>query len=308
MTEVAVVVISWNTKDLLRNCLRSVLADRCAEVVVIDNGSADGSADLVRGEFPGVRLVVNPGNPGFGAAANQGFRLTTAPYVLLLNGDTEVRPGGLAALAAYLDQHPEVGVLGPRLVHPDGRVQSSCSSFPHPLLPLVKSKGLTRLIARIPVVRGRSLDTWSHDAARQVPWVVGAALAIRRQAFEAVAGFDEKFHLYFEEPDLCRRMLSAGWATHFAPVTDIIHVEGASTQQRPTEALWAWADSYRLYNERHFRGAELTAARAMYWFGMWVRWSREWLRFAMTSDPAARSRHAVDARVWARAARATREP
>ncbi len=308
MTPVAVVIISWNTRDLLRNCLRSVLAEPCGEVLVIDNGSGDGSADLVRREFPGVRLLVNPDNPGFGAAANRGFGLTTAPYVLQLNGDTEVRPGGLEAVAGYLDQHPDVGVLGPRLMHPDGRLQSSCASFPHPLLPLVKSKGLTRLIGRIPILRDRALDTWSHDAPRQVPWVVGAALVIRRQAFEAVRGFDEKFHLYFEEPDLCRRMLNVGWTTHFAPVTDIIHVEGASTQQRRAEALLAWTESYRLYNERHFRGAGLTAARATYWAGMRVRWCREWLRCATTTDSAARSRHIIDAQVWARAARGFREP
>jgi len=308
MSDVAAVIISWNTRGLLQNCLHSVLADGCNDVVVIDNGSGDGSPDLVRHEFPAVRLVVNPHNPGFGAAANQGLELTAAPYVLLLNGDTAVRPGGLEAVAAYLDQHPSVGVLGPRLVHPDGRLQSSCANFPHPLLPLVKSKGLTRLVGRVPVLRDRALDTWSHDAPRQVPWVVGAALAIRRQAFEAVGGFDDKFHLYFEEPDLCRRMLNVGWTTHFAPVTDIIHVEGASTQQRRTEALRAWAESYRRYNEHHFRGPGLIAARAMYWLGMRVRWCREWLRFAATNDPAARARHVGDARVWARAARGSREP
>jgi len=308
MTPVAVAIISWNTRDLLRNCLHSVLGDRCSEVVVIDNGSGDGSPDMVRRQFPAVQLVVNPHNPGFGAAGNQAFALTSAPYLLLLNGDTEVRPGGLEAIAAYLDQYPVVGVLGPKLVHPDGRLQSSCSSFPHPLFPLVKSKGLTRLIRRIPLLRDRVLDTWRHNEPRKVPWVVGAALAIRRQAFEAVGGFDESFHLYFEEPDLCRRMLTAGWETHFAPVTDVIHVEGASTQQRRAEVLWAWAESYRRYNERHFQGLRLALARATYRFGMRVRWCREWLRFAMASDPEARSRYAADASIWARAARISREP
>jgi GT2 family glycosyltransferase len=301
MTETAVAIISWNTRDLLRNCLRSVLANRCNEVIVVDNGSADGSPEMVRSEFPAIRLVINPNNPGFGAAANRAFALTSAPYVLLLNADTALRPDGVSAIAAYLDHHPAVGLLGPRLVHPDGRLQSSCSNFPHPLLPLVKSKGLTRLVGRMPLVRGRFLDTWDHDKPRKVPWVVGAALAIRRRAFEAVDGFDERFHLYFEEPDLCRRMLLAGWETHFAPVTDVIHVEGASTQQRRAEALIAWAESYRYYNERHFDGPGLVVARSMYVFGMLLRWCREWVRFATTSNPQARTRHAVDAGIWAEA-------
>jgi GT2 family glycosyltransferase len=302
----AVGIISWNTKELLRACITSVLAETPAEVVVIDNGSHDGSASMVRESFARVRLQVNPHNPGFGAAGNQAFALTTAPCLVLLNGDTELRPGSLRAMAAYLEQHPKVGVLGPKLVHPDGRLQSSCSTFPNPLVPLVKSKGLTRVIGRVPVLRDRVLDTWAHDRPRRVPWVVGAALAIRREAFQAVGGFDETFHLYFEEPDLCRRMLLEGWETHFSPTAEVIHIEGASTGQRPTSALSAWAVSYRHYNERHFTGVRLAAARGMYRLGMVVRWGREWLRYARTADPQARAKHAADAAVWARAM--TRSP
>ena len=301
MTKVAVAIISWNTRSLLRSCLESVLEQSPPEIVVVDNGSQDGSIEMVRGDFPQVRLVVNPDNPGFGAAANQAFALSSSPYLLLLNGDTQARPGGLLAIEGYLDRHPRVGVLGPKLVFPDGRLQSSCSTFPHPLVPLVKSKGLTRIIARFPILRQRVLDTWPHDRARKVPWVSGAALAIRREAFLSVGGFDESFHLYFEEPDLCRRLLNRGWETHFAPVTEVVHVEGASTQQRRAEVLWAWALSYRHYNERHFSGGSLRLARRTYRLGMRVRWLREWLRFALAADPDSRARHASDAATWARA-------
>jgi GT2 family glycosyltransferase len=301
VTKVAVGIISWNTRSLLRSCLESVLEQSPPEIVVVDNGSQDGSIEMVRGDFPQVRLAVNPDNPGFGAAANQAFALTSSPYLLLLNGDTQARPGGLLAIEGYLDRHPRVGVLGPKLVFPDGRLQSSCSTFPHPMVPLVKSKGLTRLIARFPILRRKVLDTWPHDRARKVPWVSGAALAIRREAFLSVGGFDESFHLYFEEPDLCRRMLNRGWETHFAPVTEVVHVEGASTQQRRAEVLWAWALSYRHYNERHFSGGSLRLARRTYRLGMRVRWLREWLRFALAADAESRARHASDAAIWARA-------
>jgi N-acetylglucosaminyl-diphospho-decaprenol L-rhamnosyltransferase len=301
MSRVAVGVISWNTRDLTRQCLESARADRPEEVVVVDNGSADGSPEMVRREFPEARVIVNPHNPGFGAAGNQIFRLTNAPYVLLLNGDTRTRPGGLPALAEYMDAHPAVGVLGPKLIHPDGRLQSSCASFPHPLLPLVKSKVLTRVVRRIPLVRDHLLDTWRHDAPRRVPWVVGAALAIRREAFQAVGGFDEGFHLYFEEPDLCHRMLKAGWETHFAPVTEIVHVEGASTQQRRNDVLWDWVQSYVRYNERHLSGRDLATARVMFRIGMRVRWVRENLRARLASDPGIRAAHQAHAHIWARA-------
>jgi GT2 family glycosyltransferase len=301
VTGVAVGVISWNTRDLLRACLASVLHEGADQLVVVDNGSRDGSVVMVAREFPGIAVAVNPANPGFGAAANQVFGLTAAPYVLVLNGDTQARPRGLRAIADYLDRHPRVGVLGPRLIHPDGRLQSSCSTFPHPLLPLVKSKRLTRVVSRLPVLRDRHLDTWKHDRPRKVPWVVGAALAIRRSAFQEVGGFDESFHLYFEEPDLCYRMLKAGWETHFAPVTDVVHVEGASTQQRRNDMLWEWAVSYMHYNERHLSGARLAAARATFRLGMRVRWVRESVRALLAPDPTTRAERTADAAVWVRA-------
>ena len=301
MSTVAIGIISWNTRELLRACLTTVMAEGPTEVAVVDNGSADGSPEMVRREFPRAHVKVNPLNPGFGAAGNQTFALTTAPYLLLLNGDTQLRPGGIRAIAEYMDRNPRVGVLGPRLIHPDGRLQSSCSAFPRPLVPLVKSKRLTRLIGRIPVLRDRVLDTWAHDRPRRVPWVVGAALALRREAFESVGGFDEKIRMYFEEPDLCLRLLQAGWETHFAPVTEVVHVEGASTQQRRHDMLWEWAVSYRYYTERHFSGRRLALARVMFRLGMRVRWCRETLRAFLANNPATRAELAADAAIWARA-------
>ena len=301
MSRVAVAIISWNTRDLLHECLRSVVAESPREVVVVDNASSDGSPAMVRRDFPAVRLQANDDNPGFGAAGNQAFRLTTAPYLLLLNADTRIAAGALGAIAEYLDSHRRVAVLGPRLVHPDGRLQSSCSAFPNPLVPLVKSKRLTRLVRRIPVARDWMLDTWSHDRPRRVPWVVGAALALRREAFEAVGGFDERIRMYFEEPDLCLRLLRAGWQTHFAPVTDIVHVEGASTQQRRHDMLWEWVVSYRYYIERHFSGYRLALARVTFRAGMRVRWARERWRWLLSDDPEARAALTADAAIWSRA-------
>jgi len=308
MKAIAVGVISWNTRHLLHQCLETVLGQAPAEVVVVDNGSTDESPEMVRRFFPSVQVKVNPQNPGFGTAANQAFASTTAPYLLLLNSDTQLRPDALRALAEYLDRHPSVGVVGPRLVRPDGRLQSSCAAFPHPLLPLVKSKGLTRAIGRIPVLRDHVLDTWTHDRPRKVPWVVGAALAIRREAFEAVGGFDETFHMYFEEPDLCARMLAARWETHFAPVAEIIHVEGASTQQRRHEMLWEWAVSYARYIERHFSGRRRSVARVMFRAGMLVRWLVQHARWLVARDAVTRAQIAGDAAVWSRALSLGNEP
>ena len=172
MQQIAVAIVNWNTRDLLRACLRSVLAEEPAEVVVADNGSQDGSVEMVRREFPSVEMIVNPGNPGYGAASNRAISRCAAEYVVLLNSDTELRPACLRALLRYLETHPQAAVVGPRLLNPDGTLQASCFPFPRPLVPLMK----------------RRTGRFGHDTPGPVPWVVGAALAIRRTAFHRSAG------------------------------------------------------------------------------------------------------------------------
>jgi GT2 family glycosyltransferase len=225
----AVVVVSFNTRDVLRDCLRSVVAAAPAEIIVIDNGSTDGSAEMVRRQFTGVRLV-EAENRGYGAGANLGVRLSSAEYVLVLNSDTLLTDNAIPALGRYLDVNPRAGVAGPRLRNADGSLQPSCSAFLGTFRLALEKSPLARPLARVPAVRERLfLVHSSHDRPRRVPWVVGAALAIRRSAFEAIHGFDESFFMYAEEVDFCYRLGRSGWETHFAPVTDIVHLGAAST-------------------------------------------------------------------------------
>lgn len=204
----AVAVVCHNTRDDLRACLESLRSEAPAEVVVADNGSTDGSAAMVRSEFPEVRLLVDEGNPGYGAAANRAVAATVSPYVLLLNADTRVTPGALRALAAFLDAHPRAGVAGPRLVNPDGTLQVSCFPFIGTLRLMLEKTPAARWLARVPALRDRWLLSHSlHDRPREVPWVLGAALALRREAFAAVGGFDPAFFMYAEEIDLCQKDL-----------------------------------------------------------------------------------------------------
>jgi GT2 family glycosyltransferase len=225
----AVVVVSFNTRDVLRDCLQSVVAAAPAEIIVVDNGSMDGSADMVRQEFPGVRLV-EAENRGYGAGANLGVRSSSSEYVLVLNSDTLLMDNAIPALGRYLDENLRAGVAGPRLRNADGSLQPSCSAFLGTFRLALEKSPLARPLTRVPGVRDRLLLRHSsHDHPRRVPWVVGAALAIRRSAFEAVDGFDESFFMYAEEVDLCYRLSRRGWETHFAPVTDVVHLGGAST-------------------------------------------------------------------------------
>jgi GT2 family glycosyltransferase len=298
MSRMAVAVINWNTRDLLRTCLQSALADGAQEVVVIDNGSYDGSIDMMRREFPFVRLKVLPSNPGYGAASNIAFRLCTAEYVLLLNSDTEIRPGALAALTRALDDQPQVGIIGPRLENPDGSLQRSVFPYPSPFISLFKRQPFAFLVSRLPGLREYYPLNFSHNSQRRVPWVLGAAQAIRREAFDAVRGFDETYVMYFEEVDLCYRMRKAGWETRFDPSSIIMHVGGASTRQRRQEMLVRLTLSSLAFHRHHDRGFRLALARlvlrasARFWL------TRDTLRYHLTRGNPQRERLAQDREVW----------
>lgn len=300
MTAIAVAVVNYNTRDLLRRCLDSILREQPDEVVVVDNASPDGSAAMVREDYPGVTLCANEENHGFAGGVNQAFARCASPYVLLLNSDTLLTPGVLGGLRAYLDQHERAGVVGPRLLNPDGSLQPSCYHFPTPLHVLLELSNVSAAVRFIPLLRRHYLRTWAHDAARPVPWVLGAAMAIRRSAFAAVGGFDESFFMYSEEIDFCYRLQRAGWATHFAPVGAIYHVGGASTaQQRAAMAFRALSSTLSLYR-RHFSERRVAQLRAVITLIMQLKLLRDGLRLRLTADPQLRERLREDVCVWRR--------
>ncbi len=287
MTSIAVAVVNWNTRDLLRTCLRSVVAEAPAELVVADNGSTDGSVEMVRREFPAAVLVVNPENPGYGAGANRAVGRCTTGYVLLLNSDTTLAPGALGALRDYLDRHERAAIVGPRLVHPDGTPQESCFRFPRAVRPLTRAKA----------------GSLPHDRAGPVPWVLGAALGLRRTAFEAVGGFDETYHMYFEEVDLAYRLRKAGWETHFTPEARVVHVGGASTRQRRTEMLLRTRLSSLEFYRRHHQGVPRAAGLAAEYTLTLGRLVRDGLRYCAAGSAEQRTRLGEDVGVWWRVLR-----
>jgi len=298
MDAIAVVVVNFNTRDLLRRCLETVVAQCPAATVVVDNASTDGSAAMVRAEFPSVALLVNTTNPGYGGASNQGIAACGTDNVLLLNSDTRLEPGALEALAGYIDRHPRAAVIGPRLSYPDGSLQATCYAFPSPLDPFLHGRVADRLFRIAPGPRDRYLRTWSHDHARPVPWVMGAALAIRRQAFDAVGGFDHSFFMYAEEIDLCYRLARAGWEIHFAPVTTVVHVKGASTGQQRVKMEVRLIASITLFYRRHY-----PRHRVLLWLAVvrtlaLLRLLRDVVRVRAVRDIERRHRIGEDLRVW----------
>jgi N-acetylglucosaminyl-diphospho-decaprenol L-rhamnosyltransferase len=296
---IAVAVVSFQTREVLEPCLASVVAAEPTEVVVVDNGSTDGSIELVRERFPSVNLVVNERNRGYGPAANQAIAATTAPAVLLLNSDTVLAADALASLGAYLGQHPRAAVVGPRLANADGSLQRS--TFPWPSLGdlLVGDTGLHLLLPRLPAVRERFLRSWSHDRPRPVPWVRGAVLAIRRSAFDAVGGFDEAFFMYWEEVDLCRRLAATGWETHFAPVTTVVHARAVSTAKQPQAMKREWLAGFRRYLLRHESRRTATAILGLLHAFVRTRALRDRVRLRLVRNPERRARVAGLVDGWA---------
>jgi hypothetical protein len=253
MVDLSIVIVSWNVRDLLRRCLLSVIRDQGAvireqgsgtrdqgsgtshrslitETIVVDNGSTDGSIEVMRGEFPTVRLIANTHNQGFPAANNQGLAVAQGRYVLLLNPDTEVVEDALATMVAFADGHPDVGVVGPQLLNPDGSVQSSRRRFPTLATAFFESTWLQPYAPRRLLERYYVLDR-PDDATQDVDWVKGAALLARREALERVGPMDEKFFMYSEELDWCRRFREAGWRVVYLPTAQVVHHEGKSSEQ-----------------------------------------------------------------------------
>lgn len=225
--DLSVVIVNWNTQALLSDCLHSVrkgLGGLNAEIIVVDNASSDGSAEMVRSEFPAVELVESKKNLGFAGGNNIALERAKGRYVLLLNTDTLVHGSVLPDAIAWMDHHPEVGVMGPRVLNSDGSVQASCSAFPSLPFLAMQTLGLTRF-ARWDAYR---MTGWDRSTERHVDVISGAAMFVRASAMREVGLLDEAFFFYGEETDWCRRFARAGWDIFFVPIKEITHFGNGS--------------------------------------------------------------------------------
>lgn len=260
--DLSVVIVSFNAREALRDCLVGLAreaADLACETFVIDNASRDGSADLVETEFPQVHLLRSDTNLGFAAANNRVFPLARGRHIALLNPDAVPQAGSLERAVARMDAEPEVGLAGARLVAPDGSWQPSARSFPSALNDLLVLSGLS---SRFPRSRffGRADRTWADPAeAADVDWVPGAFSIIRRDVLQRVGDFDERFFLYYEEVDFCRRIKAAGYVIRYWPDVVVTHRGGECAKSHAEmdfsasgSQLTAWRmRSALLYHRKH---------------------------------------------------------
>jgi N-acetylglucosaminyl-diphospho-decaprenol L-rhamnosyltransferase len=267
-----VVIVSYRSRELLRDCLASLRRHpprRPLRVIVVDNASGDGSAELVAAEFPEVTLERSGRNLGFAAATNLGMRLGEAPYVLALNPDTRVEPEALEAVARVLDSRPEVAVAGCRLVREDGSLDHAAKrSFPTPLSALGHFSGIGRR-ERAPralgAYRAPEVDAGAVDA------VNGAFMLMRREALDEVGLFDEGYWMYMEDLDLCYRFQQAGWTTWYEPSVTVVHVKHGSAGPRRSARL-EFAFHYGMYRFcRKRRGGRPLLERLAVYAAIWTR-------------------------------------
>ena len=250
----SIIIVSWNTRKLLENCLGSILANppiSPVEIWVVDNASTDDSPRMVDEKFPQVRLVDNRENVGFARANNQAIQQCAGKYILLLNPDTLVASGALQALVDFLDKHPEAGAAGARMLKPDGSLQ--ISSHPRPTL----SREFWRLFHLDDLLpfAWYPRTKWETNQPQEVDILAGSCLLLRKEALDQVGFLDEDYFIYCEEVDLCSRIQRAGWRMYWVPQAEVLHFGGQSTQQVPTEMFINLYHSNIKYFRKHYGGS-----------------------------------------------------
>ncbi len=251
--EVSVVIVSFNVQNLLLRCLASLdkaLGSLSHEILVVDNASTDGSPAAVKHLHPGVSVTESRVNRGFSAANNLGMSAASGSFLLLLNPDTEVEVSSITSMLAFLKAHPDVGIVGPKLIKPDGSIQSSRRRFPSLATAVIESTIVQRWWPR-----SRLLDSYyvadRPNVTQDVDWLVGACLLVRRSVIDAIGGFDERFFMYSEELDLCRRAREAGWRIAYVADAEVVHHEGRSSEQNVVQRSLIFNESKASYFEKY---------------------------------------------------------
>lgn len=236
--KISIVIVNWNTCDLLRDCIISIEGngqDFEVEIIVVDNCSTDGSAGMCELNFPNARLICNDNNLGFARANNIAIREAAGEYVMLLNPDTRLAPGLLSGLAKHLDENKKVGIAGPKILERDGKTQGSARRFPSLRTAFF---GRTSFLQNLFTKSGAARDEipcLSHEGTGPlaVDWVSGACMIVRREVFEQAGPLDERYFMYWEDADLCFQARAKGWEVDWVPSVELLHLTGSASRSKP---------------------------------------------------------------------------
>lgn len=271
--------MNWNAREDLRACLESLCVGSARpeqiEIVVADNDSADNSADMVEREFPHVRLIRTGANLGFSGGNNVTFTNLSAPYVLLLNSDATTAPGSLDALLDFAETSPKVGIIGPKVLNPDGTLQYSCRRWPTFAAGLFRNVYLGRLFPGNRPASDYLMQDFDHATTRDVDWVSGCALLIRRDCLEQIGPLDaETFFMYCEDMDWCLRANNAGWRVVYFPGSLVTHAIGRSSDKAADRMIWEHSRSMWRFYQKHrvfFRDRVPALLRPLVFAGIYLR-------------------------------------
>lgn len=255
--DLSIIIVNWNTKDYLRRCIASIRQfphTGTTEIIIVDNASADSSAEMVRAEFPDVILVANTDNLGYAEGNNQGLRMASGEYILLLNPDTEVKSGTIDTLVKFLRAHPDGGAVSCRLIGPDGNVQSSLRGFPEPAGVLFEYTKLSRLFPKSRVLGAYRMTYFDYSTEAEVDQPMASCLLIPRKALDEVGLFDQEFPIFFNEVDWLYRAKQSGWHVYFTPDAEIVHHGGASTRQVKPAMIRESHKSLANFYRKHYKG------------------------------------------------------
>jgi len=276
MINLSICIVSFRARDLLRECLLSIyetVDSLSFEIIIVDNHSEDGTLEMLKNEFHNVRLLVNDHNTGYTRPNNQAIRESRGRYIVLLNPDTLVKPNAIVELFGFLETHPEVGIVGPKVLNRDGTLQKQCRrSEARPWDSFCYFSGLSRLFPHDRRFAGYLMTYLDENLTHEAEAVSGSCMMIRRQVIEQIGYQDENFFAYQEDTDYCRRARLAGWKVFYDPSAQIVHYggEGGSNVQ-PFRSIIEWHRSYYLYYRKHFAGDYLFVFNAIYYFGMLVK-------------------------------------
>ncbi|HWP81268.1 MAG TPA: glycosyltransferase family 2 protein [Bacteroidota bacterium] len=274
MIDVSVIIVNHNRKDLLEHCLRSVVeANVQKEVIVVDNASTDGSRELVERLFPDVVLIKNSTNERFAKPNNDAMRIARGRYFFLLNNDAILQPGSLESLLAFMENHPDVGMVGPQLLNPDGSIQPSCLGFMSFWTHLFDMLALDRLFPNSPFFAAMPMTYFDHSTEREVDHIMAAALLVRAEAVAQVGLMDERLTIYYNDTDWSFRFKAAGWKRVFYPAAKVIHHGGQTTARikRDKGVLEEQYDNTILYYRKRYGLTGVFYYRVFLFFGFVAR-------------------------------------
>ncbi|GAB6194005.1 glycosyltransferase family 2 protein [Desulfocastanea catecholica] len=259
MVDISIVIVSWNAKDYLQKCIDSIYKEnkKCdIEVIVVDNASTDGSQDMVRTRFPQVQLICNNDNLGFAKANNIGIKQSSGKYLSLINSDVEILSDCFSQMLCYMEEHQDIGILGPMILNSDKTLQRSCRGFPNLWNLLCRALALDSVFPKVKLFGGDMMGYWPHDSIHDVEVLSGCFWFINRKALDDVGLLDEVFFIYAEDFDWCKRFADAGWRRIYFPLVQAIHYGGASSDNAPVRFYLEMQRSILCYWKKHHSNFE----------------------------------------------------